>query len=97
MGEEAAVAEEAIAERWSFALERIPDERGTIMHMLKSTDEHFVQFGEIYFTTIYRDVGKGLAQAPGDDAQLRLHLRSRQARPRRLADQGYAPGDLPRA
>ncbi len=40
-------------------LRRIPDERGTIFHMLKCTDEHFVQFGEIYFTTIYRDVVKG--------------------------------------
>ena len=38
---------------------RIPDERGTIMHMLSSTDPHFKQFGEIYFTTIYRDVVKG--------------------------------------
>jgi dTDP-4-dehydrorhamnose 3,5-epimerase len=40
-------------------LRRIPDERGTIMHMLRSTDPHFRQFGEIYFTTIYRDVVKG--------------------------------------
>ncbi|MBY0496020.1 MAG: dTDP-4-dehydrorhamnose 3,5-epimerase family protein [Cyanobacteria bacterium] len=43
-------------------LRRIPDERGTIMHMLKSTDPHFKQFGEIYFTTIYRDVIKGWHQ-----------------------------------
>src|ERR1043166_5268202 len=40
-------------------LRRIPDERGTILHMLKTTDEHFQQFGEIYFTTIYRNVVKG--------------------------------------
>jgi len=40
-------------------LKRIPDERGTILHMLKSTDPHFLQFGEIYFTTIYQDVIKG--------------------------------------
>lgn len=40
-------------------LRRIPDERGTILHMLKATDEHFQQFGEIYFTTIYRNVVKG--------------------------------------
>jgi dTDP-4-dehydrorhamnose 3,5-epimerase len=59
MGEEAAVAEEVIAGALVVRLERIPDERGTIMHMLKSTDEHFLQFGEIYFTTIYRDVVKG--------------------------------------
>lgn len=41
------------------SLQRIPDERGTVHHMLKSTDDHFVGFGEIYFTTIYRDVVKG--------------------------------------
>ena len=29
------------------------------MHMLKSTDPHFVQFGEIYFSTIYPNVIKG--------------------------------------
>lgn len=40
-------------------LRRIPDERGTIMHMLRATDDHFRSFGEIYFTTIYRDVVKG--------------------------------------
>ena len=40
-------------------LARIPDERGTIFHMLRATDPHFVQFGEIYFTTVYRDVVKG--------------------------------------
>jgi len=40
-------------------LRRIPDERGTIFHMLRRTDPHFVEFGEIYFTSIYRDVIKG--------------------------------------
>ncbi len=40
-------------------LRRIPDERGTVFHMLKATDPHFTKFGEIYFTTIYRDVIKG--------------------------------------
>jgi dTDP-4-dehydrorhamnose 3,5-epimerase len=40
-------------------LRRIPDERGTIMHMLKCTDSHFAQFGEIYFSTVYRNVVKG--------------------------------------
>lgn len=40
-------------------LRRIPDERGTILHMLRSTDAHFVGFGEIYFTTIYPGVIKG--------------------------------------
>ena len=40
-------------------LARIPDERGTILHMLRATDPHFIAFGEIYFTTVYRDVVKG--------------------------------------
>jgi len=40
-------------------LKRIPDERGTVMHMLRATDPHFVQFGEIYFSTIYPGVIKG--------------------------------------
>jgi dTDP-4-dehydrorhamnose 3,5-epimerase len=40
-------------------LRRIPDERGTIFHMLRRTDPHFLEFGEIYFTSIYRDVIKG--------------------------------------
>jgi dTDP-4-dehydrorhamnose 3,5-epimerase len=40
-------------------LRRIPDERGTVMHMLRADDPHFVGFGEIYFSTIYKDVIKG--------------------------------------
>jgi dTDP-4-dehydrorhamnose 3,5-epimerase len=40
-------------------LARIPDERGTIYHMLRSSDPHFQQFGEIYFSTAYRGVIKG--------------------------------------
>lgn len=40
-------------------LRRIPDERGTIFHMLRATDPHFISFGEIYFSTVYRDVVKG--------------------------------------
>ena len=31
-------------------LRQIVDERGKIMHMLKATDEHFMAFGEIYFS-----------------------------------------------
>jgi dTDP-4-dehydrorhamnose 3,5-epimerase len=41
------------------ALRRIPDERGTILHMLRATDAHFLQFGEIYFSTAYKGVVKG--------------------------------------
>lgn len=40
-------------------LKRIPDERGTIYHMLKKTDPHFIDFGEIYFSTVYPGVIKG--------------------------------------
>jgi dTDP-4-dehydrorhamnose 3,5-epimerase len=40
-------------------LRRIPDERGTIYHMLRCNDPHFQQFGEIYFSTLYRGVIKG--------------------------------------
>jgi dTDP-4-dehydrorhamnose 3,5-epimerase len=40
-------------------LRRIPDERGTILHMLRRDDPHFREFGEIYFTTVYRGVVKG--------------------------------------
>ena len=40
-------------------LRQIVDERGKIMHMLKATDPHFIQFGEIYFSTIYNDKVKG--------------------------------------
>lgn len=40
-------------------LRRIPDERGTIFHMLRATDPHFMSFGEIYFSSIYKDVVKG--------------------------------------
>jgi dTDP-4-dehydrorhamnose 3,5-epimerase len=40
-------------------LQRIPDERGTVMHMLRATDAHFTGFGEIYFSTVYSGVVKG--------------------------------------
>lgn len=38
---------------------RIPDERGTVFHMLKSTDPEFLGFGEIYFSTVYPGLVKG--------------------------------------
>ena len=40
-------------------LRRIPDERGCVSHMLKRTDPHFREFGEIYFSSIYPGVIKG--------------------------------------
>lgn len=39
-------------------LRRIPDERGMVMHMLRSDAEHFTKFGEIYFSTAYPGVVK---------------------------------------
>ena len=40
-------------------LRQIIDERGKIMHMLKETDEHFIRFGEIYFSCAWPGVVKG--------------------------------------
>ena len=40
-------------------LKRIPDERGTVMHMLRASDPHFRGFGEIYFSVVYPGVVKG--------------------------------------
>lgn len=40
-------------------LRKISDERGMIMHMLRSDAPHFEQFGEIYFSTAYPEVIKG--------------------------------------
>lgn len=40
-------------------LKKIPDERGTVMHMLKATDAHFRQFGEIYFSAVWPGAVKG--------------------------------------
>jgi len=39
-------------------LRQIADERGKIMHMLKSTDPHFEKFGEIYFSCAWPDAIK---------------------------------------
>jgi len=40
-------------------LKKIPDERGTIFHMLRCDDPEFKKFGEIYFSTIYPGTIKG--------------------------------------
>jgi dTDP-4-dehydrorhamnose 3,5-epimerase len=42
-----------------FALKRIQDERGMVMHMLRSDAPHFEGFGEIYFSVIYPGIIKG--------------------------------------
>jgi dTDP-4-dehydrorhamnose 3,5-epimerase len=40
-------------------LRQIPDERGKIMHMLRSNEPHFEKFGEVYFSFAYPGVIKG--------------------------------------
>ena len=39
-------------------LKRIVDERGSVMHMLRSDSDVFQKFGEIYFSTIHPGVVK---------------------------------------
>ena len=40
-------------------IERIPDERGEILHMMRADDAVFRKFGEIYFSRVYPGVVKG--------------------------------------
>ena len=40
-------------------LKQIGDERGKVMHMLRSDSEGFAGFGEIYFSCVYPGVVKG--------------------------------------
>lgn len=40
-------------------LKQILDERGKIMHMLRSDDAHFEAFGEIYFSCVHPGAIKG--------------------------------------
>lgn len=40
-------------------LRRIPDDRGRIMHIMKSSDPDYNQFGEVYMSTVYPGVIKG--------------------------------------
>lgn len=40
-------------------LDKIPDERGAIMHMLRADDKEFQKFGEVYFSKAYPGVIKG--------------------------------------
>lgn len=39
-------------------LQQIADERGKVMHMLKATDAHFQEFGEIYFSCVFPEAVK---------------------------------------
>ncbi|MGB9878570.1 MAG: hypothetical protein ACPLGZ_01160, partial [Candidatus Pelagibacter ubique] len=40
-------------------LDKIPDERGVIYHMLRVDDPIFEGFGEVYFSLVYPGVIKG--------------------------------------
>jgi dTDP-4-dehydrorhamnose 3,5-epimerase len=40
-------------------LRKIPDERGSVMHMLRCDAPHFDRFGEIYFSCVYPGAIKG--------------------------------------
>ena len=40
-------------------LRQLCDERGKVMHMLRSDDPHFERFGEIYFSVVFPGVVKG--------------------------------------
>jgi dTDP-4-dehydrorhamnose 3,5-epimerase len=38
---------------------QIPDERGKVMRMLRRTDPHFREFGEVYFSVVFPGAIKG--------------------------------------
>lgn len=40
-------------------LKQFPDDRGTVMHIMKATDAGFKGFGEVYCSTVYPGVVKG--------------------------------------
>lgn len=40
-------------------LKILSDERGKVMHMLRSDSDAFEKFGEIYFSTIFHNIVKG--------------------------------------
>ncbi len=40
-------------------LKFVPDERGTVMEILRSDDEVFRKFGQVYLSTVYPGVVKG--------------------------------------
>ena len=51
-------------------LSQFLDERGKIMHMLKSTDPHFRSFAEIHFSVAYPGVVKGWHRRPSTSANV---------------------------
>ena len=51
-------------------LRQIVDERGKIMHMLKATDPHFINFGEIYFSCAWPETVKAWHEVMGTQMQM---------------------------
>lgn len=40
-------------------MKKIPDDRGKILHIIKSTDSDYDKFGEVYCSTVYPGIVKG--------------------------------------
>ena len=40
-------------------MRKIPDDRGRIMHIMKSSDDAYDKFGEVYCSTVYPGIVKG--------------------------------------
>ena len=40
-------------------MKRIPDDRGKILHIMKSSDSEYDKFGEVYCSTVYPGIVKG--------------------------------------
>lgn len=40
-------------------MKKIPDDRGKILHIMKSSDSEYDKFGEVYCSTIYPGIVKG--------------------------------------
>lgn len=49
----------------TIPLKQMIDDRGKVMHMLRSTDPHFQKFGEVYFSQIHPGVVKAWKQNLG--------------------------------
>ena len=57
-------------------LRRIPDERGAVLHMLRSDSPGFERFGEIYFSMVYPDAIKACSFRPFAKAVIKTAERS---------------------
>ena len=54
-------------------LKIISDKRGKIMHMMRTDSPVFKKFGEIYFSTIYKNIIKGMAFTSYINTKLRMY------------------------